>query len=117
MGKSCLKNAAEDLDIDQNLDWAQVSSNSLSKEGLKGTKASNNGSPLQESSQENQKSLPEKAQKSSWLSWEALDPGIVSIQSENLKVSANGWRRRADGAYILKEPGRLEFQYTPALAQ
>ena len=57
------------------------------------------------------------AASASWFGWESLDPGVVEIRSENLNVNANGWRRRADGAYLLNKPGRLEFAYTPALAQ
>ena len=145
LGRSCLEDAAKEFDFD--VSWAQpkdihglerADSDASSYKSATSSIASDNESDDNLSTSRTHNPLfdghnkakgtnvspsladrhsESSAASASWFGWESLDPGVVEIRSENLNVNANGWRRRADGAYLLNKPGRLEFAYTPALAQ
>lgn len=124
LGRTCIKEAHEELDLEEDFSWVEASG-PPAYQGVETLARATGVQPEQpahaaaqrESLGSADEADMEKRKSSSWLAWESFDPGFVSIQSQNLKVTGNGWRRRSDGAYTLKEPGHLEFQYTPALAQ
>ena len=114
LGKSGLKEAAEEFDLD--LTWADVSKQQRESQSgdSSGGESSGEGS---RTSARTPGDPANKARPSSWFGWETIDPGVVEIQSENLRARVDGWRKRSDSTYLLNGPGRLEFTYTTALAK